>query len=412
MRGRARLLTRAVAAGMFLMLMITALLGCAKTDRTIRLGVNLELTGRLAWYGQAALSGIRLAVEEINASGGVSGRPVELMVLDNRSENAEAALAAIRLAERKGVTAIIGPSTSGGVKASLATESGVPILVPSATANTLVPHTAARNEMIRLCYTDTMQGGAIARFAHKAGYRKCAMLIESSSDYARGMGDAFAAMLGALGGEIVAEEFYTGGETDFGGVIARLKAAQFDALFVPAYYTEAALILRQLAEQGVRVPILSGDAFDAPALDELVGDSAVMSDIWYSNHYAPGDSISDRFAARYYEVYQTQPPAYAALGYDSAWLFAAALQQTEGKTRGELLALLAHTVDYEGVTGSITIDENHNAQKPVHIIGIQNGVRQGVDVIVPAQLRMEQSVTKRRTSLLVSTGGEGLDAVA
>ncbi len=412
MRGRARLLTRAVAAGLFLMLMITALLGCAKTDRTIRLGVNLELTGRLAWYGQAALSGIRLAVEEINASGGVSGRPVELVVLDNRSENAEAALAAIRLAERKGVTAIIGPSTSGGVKASLATESGVPILVPSATANTLVPHTAARNEMIRLCYTDTMQGGAIARFAHKAGYRKCAMLIESSSDYARGMGDAFAAMLGALGGEIVAEEFYTGGETDFGGVIARLKAAQFDALFVPAYYTEAALILRQLAEQGVRVPILSGDAFDAPALDELVGDSAVMSDIWYSNHYAPGDSISDRFAARYYEVYQTQPPAYAALGYDSAWLFAAALQQTEGKTRGELLALLAHTVDYEGVTGSITIDENHNAQKPVHIIGIQNGVRQGVDVIAPAQLRMEQSVTKRRTSLLVSTGGEGLDAVA
>lgn len=412
MRGRARLLTRAVATGLFLMLMITALLGCAKTDRTIRLGVNLELTGRLAWYGQAALSGIRLAVEEINASGGVSGRPVELVVLDNRSENAEAALAAIRLAERKGVTAIIGPSTSGGVKASLATESGVPILVPSATANTLVPHTAARNEMIRLCYTDTMQGGAIARFAHKAGYRKCAMLIESSSDYARGMGDAFAAMLGALGGEIVAEEFYTGGETDFGGVIARLKAAQFDALFVPAYYTEAALILRQLAEQGVRVPILSGDAFDAPALDELVGDSAVMSDIWYSNHYAPGDSISDRFAARYYEVYQTQPPAYAALGYDSAWLFAAALQQTEGKTRGELLALLAHTVDYEGVTGSITIDENHNAQKPVHIIGIQNGVRQGVDVIAPAQLRMEQSVTKRRTSLLVSTGGEGLDAVA
>ncbi len=412
MRGRARLLTRAVAAGLFLMLMITALLGCAKTDRTIRLGVNLELTGRLAWYGQAALSGIRLAVEEINASGGVSGRPVELVVLDNRSENAEAALAAIRLAERKGVTAIIGPSTSGGVKASLATDSGVPILVPSATANTLVPHTAARNEMIRLCYTDTMQGGAMARFAHKAGYRKCAMLIESSSDYARGMGDAFAAMLGALGGEIVAEEFYTGGETDFGGVIARLKAAQFDALFVPAYYTEAALILRQLAEQGVRVPILSGDAFDAPALDELVGDSAVMSDIWYSNHYAPGDSISDRFAARYYEVYQTQPPAYAALGYDSAWLFAAALQQTEGKTRGELLALLAHTVDYEGVTGSITIDENHNAQKPVHIIGIQNGVRQGVDVIAPAQLRMEQSVTKRRTSLLVSTGGEGLDAVA
>lgn len=412
MRGRARLLARAVAAGLAMTTAVTALLGCTKTEKTIRLGVNLELTGRLAWYGQATLSGIRLAVEEINASGGVSGRPVELVVLDNRSENAEAALAAIRLAERKGVTAIIGPSTSGGVKASLATESGVPIIVPSATADVLVPESAPRNEMIRLCYTDTMQGGAMARFAHKAGYRRCAMLIESSSDYARGMGDAFAELFRQLGGEIVAQEFYTGGETDFGGVIARLKAERFDALFVPAYYTEAALILRQLAEQGVTVPILSGDAFDAPALDELVGDSSVMSGIYYSNHYAPDDSTTSRFTERYYQVYKTAPPAYAALGYDSARLFAAALQQTEGKTRGELLALLAHTVDYEGVTGSITIDVNHNAQKAVHIIAIQNGVRQGVDVIAPTLLRLEQSATKRRARLYVSTSGEVLDAVA
>lgn len=390
------------------------LCACTQESKTVRLGVNLELTGRLAWYGEATLRGIRLAVEEINRAGGVSGKPVELLVLDNRSENNEAALAAIRLAERGGVSAIIGPSTSGGVKAALATESGVPVLVPSATADTLVPSHAGQNEMIRLCYTDTMQGGAVAQFASSQGYTRAAMLIESSSDYARGMGDAFAAAFEALGGRVTAREYYTGGETDFGSVIARLRGEQYDVLFLPAYYTEAALILRQLAEQGLHTPILSGDAFDSPGLDELVGSSEVMSDIYYSNHYPPEDSTSGGFAQRYFTAYGENPAAYAALGYDCAHLFAYALQQTEGKTRGELLAMLSHIKDYEGVTGSITIDESHNAKKPVHIIAIQNGKRTGVDVIdADAALWQGQSETTRRpVRRYVGTAGEVWDAVA
>lgn len=405
--------SKVIAAVLAMICTGLTLSACAGNSKTIRLGVNLELTGRLAWYGEATLSGIKLAVEEINRAGGVSGRPIELMVLDNRSENADAALAAIRLAKRGRVTAIIGPSTSGGVKASLATESGVPIIVPSATADTLVPQSAKQNEMIRLCYTDTMQGGAVAQFAAKMGYKRAAMLIESSSDYARGMSDAFAAVFKRLGGEIVTTEYYTGGETDFGGVIARLKAKQFDALFLPAYYTEAALIIRQLAEQGVHIPILSGDAFDAPTLDELVGNDAVLNDIYYSNHYAQDDSDTSAFANRYYEAYGKYPPAYAALGYDCAHLFAYALQQTEGKTSGELLAMLAHTVEYEGVTGSITIDENHNAYKQVYIIAINNGVRQGVDVIEPAVNLRQQSMSRRgSTHLFVNTDWEGYDALA
>ncbi|MFA9379613.1 MAG: ABC transporter substrate-binding protein [Acetanaerobacterium sp.] len=370
--------------GCMLLVLVLCLCGCAREKNTLRLGVNLELTGRLAWYGEATLSGIELAVAEINRAGGVSGKSVELLVLDNRSENAEAALAAIKLAQRGRVLAIIGPSTSGGVKASLAAGCGVPILVPSATADTLVPQNAAQNEMFRICYTDTMQGGAMARFAVQQGYARAALLIEASSDYARGMSDAFAQTFEDMGGSIAVREYYTGGETDFGGVIARLGAQPYDVLFLPAYYTEAALIIRQLSEQGVHTPILSGDAFDSPTLDELVGSAGALSDIYYSNHYTPDGGECSGFEKRYDDAYGEPPPAYAALGYDCAWLFALALQQTEGKTSSELFGQLAHTLEFEGVTGSITIDENHNACKPVHIIRIQNGVRQGVDVIEDA----------------------------
>lgn len=398
-----------IRAGWFAVLLtaLAAMLapGCAGRGSTVRLGVNLELSGRLAWYGQATLSGVRLAANEINLAGGVNGKPVELVVLDNRSENAEAALAAIRLSQREGVKAMVGPSTSGGVKAALATESGVPVLVPSATADTLVPQSARQNEMIRLCYTDSMQGGALARFAGEQGYEQAAMLIESSSDYARGMAQAFERVFTENGGQISGTEYYSGGETDFGSVIARLKRLRFDALFVPAYYTEAALILRQLSQQGVSAVILSGDAFDAPALDELAGGPEIMNGIYYASHYAPGDARGEGFARRYAEQYGTQPPAYAALGYDCTMLFAQALAQTPDETPAQLLKQLARTEHYEGVTGGISIDASHNARKPVHIIQIQNGVRTGVGLIQPVDARRQKAQRERGAFAFVKAGG-------
>ncbi len=348
---------------------------CHNRQNTLPLGVNLELTGRLAWYGQATLRGITLAVEEINRDGGVNGKRIELRVLDNRSENAEAALAAIKLSARNQVLAIIGPSTSGGVKASLSAECAAPILVPSATADVLVPKSAKQNNMFRICYTDTMQGGAMAEFAAHRGFTSAALMIEASSDYARGMSEAFETRFTQLGGTIAAREYYTGGETDYGSILAKLKGRRFDVLFLPAYYTEAALVLRQLGEQGMSVPILSGDAFDSPALDTLVGNPAYLSDIYYSNHYDPGSEGQGAFAAAYHAAFGESPPAYAALGYDCARLFADAAARCKSVSPAEIAAQLARTVEFNGITGSITIDENHNAQKQIHIIALQNGVR-------------------------------------
>jgi branched-chain amino acid transport system substrate-binding protein len=235
--------------------------------------------------------------------------------------------------------------------------------------------------MFRICYTDTMQGSAIAQFACKNGIGTAAILTEASSDYSRGMSQVFAKTFTSLGGTVTTQEYYASGETDFCTVLTKLKQQPFDALFLPGYYTEASLVIRQMHDLGLQAVILSGDAFDVPALNELVGSSEYLSNIYFTDHYAPTGIEHSAFARQYYDTYGEEAPAYAALGYDCAKLFALAVQKTEGQTPAEIYGQLARTADYSGVTGLITIDENHNAQKPGHIISMQNGVRTEAAVV-------------------------------
>ena len=244
--------------------------------------------------------------------------------MDNRSENSEAALAAVRLASRRGVRAIIGPTTSGGVKAVLSAECGVPLIVPSATADDLAPK-GKQNTMIRLCFTDSAQANFLARFAIAQGYKKAALLTEASSDYSRGMSASFTKDFTSLGGTVTAEEYYRSGECDFYSVLSRLAQKDFDALFLPGYYSEAALIIRQLHELGINAAILSGDAFDVPELCALVGEKDYLNDIYFTDHYTPQESEASAFSQKYYSAYGEYPPAYAALGYDSLMMIAEAI---------------------------------------------------------------------------------------
>ena len=352
--------------------------GCAPLTYTIKIGADIELTGRLAWYGKVCQSGMQLAVSEINAGGGINGKPLELVVMDNRSENSEAALAAVRLASRRGVRAIIGPTTSGGVKAVLSAECGVPLIVPSATADDLAPK-GKQNTMIRLCFTDSAQANFLARFAIAQGYKKAALLTEASSDYSRGMSASFTKDFTSLGGTVTAEEYYRSGECDFYSVLSRLAQKDFDALFLPGYYSEAALIIRQLHELGINAAILSGDAFDVPELCALVGEKDYLNDIYFTDHYTPQESEASAFSQKYYSAYGEYPPAYAALGYDSVMVFCDAAKRAKSLSPDDMLQALAATKGYRGVTGTITIDENHNCDKEIKLMRIQNGVRGAAD---------------------------------
>ena len=349
--------------------------GCQKKDSdAIALGFNLELTGKLAQYGQNCMDGATLAVQQINASGGLDGHLIQMIALDNRSENADAALAALKLGEDLGVSAIIGPTNSNLSRSALSSGAQIPMIIPSATADELVPENAVNN-MFRVCYTDSVQGWAMGYYAWALGLQRAAIITEGSSDYSRGISEAFTGKFCELGGEIVEQVFYTTGECDFYSLLTRLAKQDFDALFIPGYYAEAGLIIRQMNELGIQATVLSGDAFDSPALEEIVGRQEYLSNIYFTNHYAPGNSTAQEFIDAFTEAYGREPSAYAALGYDSVMLFADAYLRMGSGDPIRIHNSLEQTEDFVGVTGLITIDEDHNAQKDVQLIQIQEGRR-------------------------------------
>lgn len=345
----------------------------------IYVGFNLELTGSLSQYGQNCMKGADLAIKHINDSGGIDGKIVKSVVLDNRSESSDAALASIRLLEIDGVDVIIGPTNSNLVKSSLSANNITPMIIPSATANELLPKGAAQNNLYRICYTDSVQGVAIAEFARGRGFNKAVILTESSSDYSRGMSESFEDTFIGIGGMIVCREFYNTGEVDFYNILTKISEEDFDCIFIPGYYIEAGLIIRQMNELGISAAVLSGDAFDSPALEEIVGDLGYLNDIYFTNHYLPNDPNNKYFESEYVAAYGENPAAYAALGYDSVMIFAKSADGLEKSDKKIVSKRLSQIKNFMGITGIITIDENHNADKQVFVTEINAGKRIGVD---------------------------------
>ena len=342
---------------------IFPLQGCTGKMEEIRVGVNLELSGMLAQYGRACQQGIELAVEEQNSKGGIHGKKIVLRQADNRSQNYDSAVCAQRLVDIEGCIALIGPSTSGGVKSELLRDLGVPVIVPSATSDTLLPERMQQNPMFRICYTDTAQGKAMAEYSYTLG-----------SDYSRGTSQVFCNHFEWLGGTILTQEFYTSGDTDFLAQLSKLKTQQPDAIYLPGFYAEAGMVIRQARELGMDCAFLSGDSFDSGALEELAGSKENLSNIYFTNHYAPGDESLENFARKFEKRYGYYPGSYSALGYDAANLLFWAIE-TAGDQPQDIIQALETMGSFSGITGSFSFDENHNAIKKVQLNGIEEGVR-------------------------------------
>lgn len=357
-----------------LCLLCIPLQGCEKNKGEIRIGVNLELSGPLSQYGRACREGIELAAEEQNAAGGIGGKRIVIKQADNRSQNYDSAVCAQRLKDVEECVAIIGPSTSGGVKSELLCDLGIPVLVPSATSDTLLPDRMQDNRMFRICYTDTAQGKAMAEYADKLGYRRAAVFTDGGSDYSRGTSEVFRRHFEWLGGTVITQEYYATGDTDFLAQLSKLKEEQPDAVYLPGFYAEAGMIIRQARELGMDCAFLSGDSFDSGALEELVGRKEYLSNIYFTNHYAPGENRLEAFAKKYEERYGAYPGSYSALGYDAAKLLFWALEQA-GEDPQAIEQALEEMRSFSGVTGEFSFDDNHDAVKEVELNGIQNGVR-------------------------------------
>lgn len=356
------------------MLLVT---GCAKQADTesdiIKIGEFASLTGQIASFGQSSNAGTKLAVEEINAAGGVLGKQIALITEDDRSTAGEPANVVRKLIHRDQVVAVLGQvaSSMSLEAAPICQAAGIPMITPASTN----PEVTQKGDFIfRICFIDPFQGKVMAKFASEnLEATRAAVLTDVKQDYSVGLSKFFKETFEDIGGEIVAEQSFSSGDTDFKAQLTTIKSANPDVIFVPAYYTEAALIALQARELGIEKPLAGGDGWDSPKLFEIGGDA--VDGCYFSNHYTqedPSDAVQE-FIQKYQAAYGSIPDAMAALGYDSVYVLADAIRRA-GTTEPEALRdAIAATSGLKGVTGTITLDENRNATKPAVVLKIQDG---------------------------------------
>jgi branched-chain amino acid transport system substrate-binding protein len=339
-------------------------------------GVLLPMTGQVAAYGQMCWTGIQIA-HRMQPS--VLGRPVKLVLVDNKSDNVEAANAASRLVKREKVIAILGPATSSRALAAapIAERAQVPMISPTAT-NPIV--TQNKKYIFRVCFIDPFQGKVAARYAYRnLGKRRAAVLIDVSQDYCVGLGAFFMREFKRLGGEVVAQVKCNTGDQDFSAQLGTVKAAGADLLYLPNYYTEDALVARQARELGLNIPLLSGDGAQAPELIKI-GGPAVEGFAFTAHFHRRGatGALAKEFMARYDALRQKGKltedlTGFHVLGADTYFVLLDALKRAGSAQGPKLRAALAHTKDFPGVSGRITIGEDGNAIKSAVILQVKNG---------------------------------------
>lgn len=360
--------------------------GNKQEGETIKIGLNLELSGAVAGYGTQERDGVELAVEKINEDGGILGKKVELVVKDNKSDSNEAATAAANLTTNDGVVAIIGPATSGATKASIpnVTKAQVPLITPSGTDDAITLNGETVQEYIfRSCFQDSFQGVILAKYATDTlNAENVAILGDNSSDYAKGLTKAFE---GEYKGNIALKENFTKGDTDFQAVLTKIKDKDFDVLYVPGYYEEAGLIIKQAREMGIEQPIIGADGFGDEKMIQLAGAENVTN-VFYTGHFsalAPANDTVEPFIAAFKEKYGKEPSTFNALAYDAMFMIKEAIESQDSADSVSITKGLSELKDFVGVTGNITMDANHNPEKSLVVVGFTDGKESSAEGVNP-----------------------------
>ncbi len=357
--------------------------GGQTNENEILVGEYSSLTGTTATFGQSTHRGLSMAVDETNLAGGILGKKIKLITEDTQSKPEEAAMAVTKLIFRDRACAIIGEVSSSRslAAAPICQDNGVP-MVSNASTN---PEVTRKGDYIfRVCYIDPFQGEILAKFAYNSlGCRRVAILKDVKNDYSVGLAQYFAEKFQELGGQITGEQAYSEGDTDFKAQLTAVKGAEPDAVIVPGYYTEAALIVKQARELNMQMPFIGGDGWDSAKLVEIGG--AAMDNTFFSTAYSADDPnpVVQDFVKSYRAIYNESPDAFAVLGYDAGKLLFDAIGRA-GNTKGENLRdALAATKNFPGVSGVITIDAERNAQKSIVIIAVSEGQMKFRETINP-----------------------------
>ena len=361
---------------------LLALVGGAVAQDEIKVGEFASLTGGSASFGVSSHNGTVMAIEEINKAGGVLGKPIKLITEDDRSAAGEPATIVRKLISSDKVVAILGEvaSSKSLEAAPICQENKVPMISPAST-NPKV--TEVGDYIFRTCFIDPFQGTVMAKFALSKGFKKVAVLADDKQDYSKGLAHFFKLNFAKNGGEIIKEQSYSSGDKDFRAQLTSLKAAHPDAIFMPGYYSEVALIARQARQLGIKVPFMGGDGWEGDSLLKVAGNA--LDGCFFSSHYSAenNEPVVQSFIRNYKAKFGIVPDCMAALGYDSAKLLAEAITRA-GTTEGvKLRDAIAGTKDFVGVTGKITLDASRNANKPAVVQTIGSGGFHFVESVNP-----------------------------
>ncbi len=369
---------------LFLGCILVACLGVrTRADETIKVGEFASLTGKEATYGQASHKGTVLAVEEINAGGGVLGRQLELISEDDQSKPGEAATIVKKFISRDKVVAVLGEvASSRSLEAAPVCQNAkIPMISSASTA----PEVTARGDYIfRACFIDPFQGTVMAKFAqHTLHARRVALLSSVTSAESVGLAKYFREQFTRDGGTVVLEQKYADGDKDFRAQLTAIRADDVDGIFVPGYYAEAALICKQARELGITVPLFGIDGWESPELVRIGGTA--VEGCYFATHFSPQNksAVVVSFNERFQKRWGIGSDTLAGLGYDSLMMLVDALKRA-GTTEGpKLRDAIAATKDLHGVTGTITLDPQRNPTKSAVVLQVKNGQFEFVESIEP-----------------------------
>ena len=353
----------------------------------ILIGEYGSLTGPQATFGQSNHNGVMMAADEINAAGGINGRKIKVLTEDDQSKPEEAATAVTKLISQYNVSAILGEvaSSSSIAAAPICQSNKVPMITPSSTNDEV---TRKGDYIFRTCFTDSYQGESIARYvAQGAKLKRAAILTDVKNDYSTGLTKVINQTYTSLGGQILGNQSYSNGDSDFRSQLTALKGLNPQVIFVPGYYTDIGQIAQQAKELGITAPLAGGDGWESPKLIEIGGKALEGS--FYTNHYFYGDPAPKvrNFVQKYKDRYGQVPDGMAALGYDAMHVLADAMKRAPKLDGPTLRDAIAQTKNFEGVTGMITIGPDRNAVgKKIVIEEIRNGqltLKASVDPVAP-----------------------------
>ena len=367
----------------------SALAGCggntANSDE-IRIGANFEMTGNTANYGTSTLEGLKLAIKEANDAGGINGKKITLVEADNKSEAAESVNAATKLISDDHVRAIVGPATTANViaESQIAADNKIPVIAPDATAvDVTVENGQVKQWIFRSCFIDPQQGDVMAKFALDTLKAKTAVIyLDNSTDYSKSLAQVFEKVFTAGGGKVLMTEAFLGKDQDFKATLTRLREANADVIFVPAYYEEVGKIVKQAREMGINSAILGTDGWDDTKVVDIAGADA-LNNTFFSTHYSEKDAEVQGFIEAYKKKYNRAPNVFAALGYDAGKMLVDALKRAGSGDTEKIREALEATKDLKVGTGTISMDKNHNPIKTAVILEMKNGEKELKAKIAP-----------------------------